>query len=76
VLGFRPSSLPSGLIDLSVYKLVFIASGCVLAAGALVRRAARRERHDLGAPGRPGELPAGVQAATTRAREEIRERAN
>ena len=41
-LGFRPSTLPPALLDLSMYKLVFITAGCLIAAGAVVGRAVRR----------------------------------
>lgn len=41
-LGLRPSTLPPALLDLSVYKLVFVAAGCLIAAGAAVGRASRR----------------------------------
>jgi hypothetical protein len=43
-VGFEPSRLPSALIDISVYKLVFIAAAAVLGSGAVVMRAERRYR--------------------------------
>ena len=43
-VGFQPSRLPAALIDISVYKLVFIAAAVVLGAGAIVGRAERRYR--------------------------------
>lgn len=64
-VGFRPSQLPAALIDISVYKLTFIAAGVVLAAGALVRRSAlRHEGADVSARGEtrpPGALPEGAR---------------
>jgi len=43
VLGFEPSKLPAALIDIAVYKLTFVAAAGLLAAGAIVRRYARRD---------------------------------
>lgn len=64
-VGFRPSQLPAALIDISVYKLTFIAAGVVLAAGALVRRSAlRHEEADVRARGEtrpPGALREGAR---------------
>jgi hypothetical protein len=76
VLGVRPSALPPSLLDLSVYKLVFVAAGCVLAAGALVGRAARR-----GALGRAQTderlaLGEGSAESQLRARAQSRDRAS
>ena len=45
-LGFRPSTLPPALLDLSMYKLAFITAGCLIAAGAVVGRAVRRRDDD------------------------------
>jgi hypothetical protein len=68
-VGFRPSQLPAGLLDLSVYKLIFVAAAGVIAAGAILGRAARRGERDaaeatetprqaeLQTGGRPDELP-------------------
>lgn len=58
-LGLRPSQLPAALLDISVYKLVFIAAGCVLAAGAAIHRAERRRAERARAPARPPELEPG-----------------
>ena len=43
VTGFEPSRLPAALIDIAVYKLTFAAAAGLLAAGAIVRRYARRD---------------------------------
>lgn len=58
-LGFRPSQLPAALLDISVYKLVFIAAGCVLAAGAAILRAERRRAERERSPTRAPELEPG-----------------
>lgn len=55
--GFRPSRLPAGLLDISVYKLTFIAAICVMAAGAFVRRVERTRRKSEDGAVRPAELP-------------------
>lgn len=56
--GFRPSQLPAGLLDLSVYKLTFVAAACVMAAGAFMRRADRARGKPEGRTARPiPELP-------------------
>lgn len=72
VTGFEPSRLPATLIDIAVYKLTFAAAGGLLAAGAVVRRYARREANDrpgrlvppvnTGAPRLPGAQPADFAA--------------
>jgi hypothetical protein len=41
--GFEPSRLPAALLDVAVYKLTFAAAAGLLAAGAIVRRYARRD---------------------------------
>jgi hypothetical protein len=43
VTGFEPSRLPPALIDIAVYKLTFAAAAGLLAAGAIVRRYAKRD---------------------------------
>ena len=43
VTGFEPSRLPPALLDIAVYKLTFTAAAGLLAAGAIVRRYARRD---------------------------------
>jgi len=43
VTGFQPSRLPAALIDIAVYKLTFAAAAGLLAAGAIVRRYAKRD---------------------------------
>ena len=42
-LGFRPSELPSALLDIAAYKLVFIAASGLVVTGAILGRAARRD---------------------------------
>ena len=42
VVGFEPAALPPSLVNLAVYKLTFAAAAGLLAAGAIVRRYARR----------------------------------
>lgn len=46
VTGFEPSRLPAALIDIAVYKLTFVAAAGLLAAGAIVRRYAKRDADD------------------------------
>lgn len=43
VTGFEPSRLPPALLDIAVYKLTFAAAAGLLAAGAIVRRYAKRD---------------------------------
>ena len=43
VTGLEPSRLPAGLIDIAVYKLTFVAAAGLIAAGAIVRRYAKRD---------------------------------
>jgi hypothetical protein len=66
-LGSRQSSFPAQLLDVSAAILVFVAAGCALASGAVVRRAANRleeatrtasERASLGAADGLGEMNA------------------
>ena len=45
-LGFRPNTLPPALLDLSIYKLVFIAATSLIAAGAVIGRLSRRRDAD------------------------------
>jgi hypothetical protein len=52
VIGFEPSRLPAALIDIAVYKLTFAAAAGLLAAGAIVRRYARRDGSAQDASGR------------------------
>lgn len=42
LIGFDPSQLPPALIKVAAYKLTFIAALGLIAAGAVVSRAARR----------------------------------
>ena len=42
-LGFEPARLPAALLNIAAYKLTFVAAFALLAAGAVVRRFARRE---------------------------------
>lgn len=49
VVGFEPASLPTALVNIAVYKLTFLAAAGLLAAGAILRRYARRSE---GQPGR------------------------
>jgi hypothetical protein len=74
-VGFRPSRLPDELLDLSVYKLVFIAAACVLAAGALVRRSERRRSRELEPSVPPATLGEGPADVALRARDPLRDRA-
>lgn len=46
VTGFEPSRLPAALLDIAVYKLTFVAAAGLLAAGAIVRRYAKRDADD------------------------------
>jgi hypothetical protein len=76
-IGFQPSRLPSALIDISVYKLVFVAAAAVLAAGAVVRRAERRFRsadHSAAAERRAAELGEGDPAEALRRSSSARDR--
>ena len=59
-LGFRPSQLPPALLDLSVYKLIFIGSACALAIGAMIRRADNRRRQREPSALSPPEAPAAL----------------
>ena len=43
LLGFEPSRLPPRLIDIAAYKLALVAALALIAAGAALRRHARRE---------------------------------
>lgn len=43
VIGFEPAALPPALVNIAVYKLTFAAAAGLLAAGAIVRRYARRD---------------------------------
>src|SRR5262245_30942738 len=47
VTGFEPSRLPPALLDIAVYKLTFAAAAGLLAAGAIVRRYAKRGGHQV-----------------------------
>lgn len=46
LMGFEPSRLPAALLDLAAYKLTFVASLALLAAGAIITRHARRNEPD------------------------------
>ena len=52
VTGFEPSRLPPALLDIAVYKLTFAAAAGLLGAGAIVRRYATREGHQVEPPAR------------------------
>lgn len=44
IVGFEPSKLPPALLNIAVYKLIFVAAGGLLTAGAVVQRyTARRD---------------------------------
>ena len=58
VVGFEPSKLPPALLNIAVYKLTFGAAAGLLAAGAVVRRYAKRHEDAQ----RPGGLTAGSHA--------------
>ena len=74
-LGFRPSTLPPALRDISVYKLVFITAGCLIAAGAAAGRAVRRRDADA-FHATPVELTEGgateAWQASVKSREDVR----
>lgn len=42
-LGYRPSALPAVVLGVAAYKLVFMAASGLVAAGAMLGCAARRE---------------------------------
>ena len=71
-VGFRPSTLPAALLDISVYKLVFVAAGCLIAAGAAAGRAVRR-RDERTTPPAPIELPEGRATEAWHASDKARE---
>jgi hypothetical protein len=61
VVGFEPSKLPPALLNIAVYKLTFGAAAGLLAAGAVVRRYAKRHEgpdHDRTAGGLSATGPA------------------
>jgi len=53
VTGFEPSRLPPALLDIAVYKLTVAAAAGLLAAGAIVRRYAKRNGHQVETDERP-----------------------
>ena len=57
--GFEPSSLPPALLDIAAYKLTFVGAFGLLAAGAVMRRYARREesRNESSPPESPPAPP-------------------
>ncbi len=57
-VGFEPSTLPPALLNIAVYKLTFAAAAGLLAAGAVIRRYARRNEDAQ----RAGRLTAGSHA--------------
>ena len=74
-LGFRPSTLSPALLNLAVYKLVFITAGCLIAAGAAAGRAVRRRDADA-FHATPVELTEGgateAWQASVKSREDVR----
>lgn len=42
LIGFEPARLPAALLNVAAYKLTFLASLGLLAAGAIIARYARR----------------------------------
>jgi hypothetical protein len=42
LVDFEPARLPPALLNIAAYKLTFLAAGGLIAAGAIVRRRARR----------------------------------
>jgi hypothetical protein len=62
VVGFEPAALPPALVNIAVYKLTFAAAAGLLAAGAIVRRYARRS-----ASGRISDSEDSVEAEGERA---------
>ena len=81
VVGFEPSKLPPALLNIAVYKLTFGAAAGLLAAGAVVRRHAKRHEgpdHDRTA-GRssadgPGQLGEGSADSAMRREQNARAR--
>lgn len=82
-VGWRPSDLPPALLNLAAYKLVFIAAGGLLTAGAVLGRAAVRSGARAGAPSAAARPPAelslgapgsGPAASESRGEPEHRER--
>jgi hypothetical protein len=43
LLGFEPAQLPRALLNVAAYKLTFLASAGLIAAGAIVLRYGRRQ---------------------------------
>lgn len=72
-VGWQPSDLPPALLNLAAYKLVFIAAAGLLAAGAVLGRAAVRGGARTGAPSAaerpPAELSVGAPGSGTAASE-------
>lgn len=74
-LGLRPSALPPALLDIAAFKLVFLAAGGLIVAGALLGRVARGRPQQAADPGADGrELPAGAVDVSARADERVYER--
>lgn len=71
-IGFRPSTLPAALLDISVYKLLFVVAGGLIAAGAVVGRAVRRREADS-FHSAPVELTEGEATEAWRTNEKSRE---
>jgi hypothetical protein len=61
VVGFEPAELPASLVNIAVYKLTFAAAAGLLAAGAIVRRYARR-----GESGRASDSEDSIEAGAER----------
>ena len=74
-LGLRPSALPPALLDIAAFKLVFIAAGGLIIAGAMLGRAARGRRDEqdsLLAPSPAGQsLPSGAADVSSTAPEPV-----
>jgi hypothetical protein len=51
--GFEPARLPPAMLNIAVYKLVFISALAILAVGAVVLRHARRGKDWRGNAQRP-----------------------
>jgi len=64
VVGFEPATMPRAVLNIAVYKLTFAAAAGLLAAGAIVRRYARRGGPNESEPGRDADTDARVAHRT------------
>ncbi len=72
-VGFRPSALPAALLDIAAFKLVFIAAGGLVVAGAMLGRSARRAADRCNSPAPPDRLPEGLEPGTPHGDSQTRE---